>query len=134
MAKRGRPSLFTQAIADLICERMAAGESLRAICASDEMPDERTVRRWAIHNTDGFSPQYEEAVRLKAMKWADEVVDIADDNKDVNRDRLRVDTRKWLLSKVLPKVYGDKLQHTGDTDNPIKHDVTVRIIDVRDNG
>ena len=41
-------------------------------------------------------------------------VQIIADNEHMQRSRLRVDTRKWLLAKVLPKVYGDKLQHTGE--------------------
>ncbi len=72
--------------------------------------------------------------RSLAMRWADEALEIADDGSNdwmkrqgedgevhviydhehIQRSRLRVDTRKWLLSKVLPKVYGDKPQHTGD--------------------
>jgi hypothetical protein len=44
------------------------------------------------------------------MRWADEILSIADDAEfDPHDRRFRVDTRKWLLSKVLPTVYGDKL-------------------------
>lgn len=62
---------------------------------------------------------------LQAERWAEEVLEIADDSsrdvaenehgdnvtnhENIQRSRLRVDSRKWLLSKVLPKVYGDKL-------------------------
>lgn len=114
---------------------MAAGESLRAICETDGMPTEGAVRQWALKDVEGFSTQYATAVQTRAMRWAEEVLTIADEKKgEVNRDRLRVDTRKWLLSKVLPKVYGDKIVHSGDDANPIKHDVTLRIIDERDNG
>jgi len=43
---------------------------------------------------------------------ADEVMEIADDKSgDPARDRLRLDTRKWLLSKALPKIYGDRQTH-----------------------
>ena len=41
---------------------------------------------------------------------ADDLVKIADGPGDANRNRLRVDTRKWLLSKALPKIYGDRLE------------------------
>ncbi len=71
------------------------------------------------------------------MGWADEIVDISDDgrndtyiddngnertdNERVARSRLRVDTRKWMLSKMLPKVYGDKLDvnHGVQPENPL---------------
>ena len=123
---KGRTSKFTQALADKICERLAAGETLRAICEDENMPDERTVRRWAIDVDHPFSPQYARAREVGFEKMADDLIDIADGkavaltDQDadvladvvnpniVQRDRLRVETRKWLLSKALPKVYGEK--------------------------
>jgi hypothetical protein len=52
---------------------------------------------------------------------ADELIEIADGGDDPARDRLRVDARKWLLSKALPKVYGDKIDHQhGATDDPLE--------------
>ena len=89
------------------------------------MPPESTVRKWALEDRDGFSAQYATAREIGYQSMADELLDIADDssgdvqsdedgNKKFNgefasRSRLRVDTRKWLLSKALPKVYGDKI-------------------------
>lgn len=113
MAVKGRPSKFTQALADRICERLADGETLRAICRDEGMPAERTVRRWAM-DRETFSPQYAQAREIGYQGLADQLTEIADNDGDPARDRLRVDTRKWLLSKALPKVYGDKLQHTGE--------------------
>jgi hypothetical protein len=54
--------------------------------------------------------------------WADQIVEISDGNsdlagaQDVQRARLMVDTRKWVLSKLIPKKYGDRQQidHTGE--------------------
>jgi hypothetical protein len=123
--KRGRPSLYTPEIAESICRRLAAGETLRAVCRDDDMPAESTVRAWALDNIEGFSAQYTRAREIGYFGMADEIVEIADDtsldtikDKDGNekpdhewitRSRLRVDTRKWLLSKALPKVYGDRI-------------------------
>lgn len=111
MTKRGRPSLYMPELADEICRRLALGETLIAICRDAGMPDEAAVRDWAYRDRDGFSPKYADA-RLKGyQRMADEIVAIADNlSGDPARDRLRLDTRKWLLSKALPKVYGDKLQ------------------------
>lgn len=122
-----RKSLYTPEIAKAICERLAAGESLRAICRDEGMPSEVTVREWVIDNREGFYAPYTRAREIQAMGWADEILSIADDaaadwvarregKKELNsehvaRSRMRLDTRKWLLSKMLPKVYGDKLQH-----------------------
>lgn len=72
-----------------------------------------------------FSEQYARAMQIRVEMMADEIIQISDDssndllltefgekeNKEfVNRSRLRVDTRKWLLSKMLPKKYGDNLE------------------------
>jgi hypothetical protein len=62
------------------------------------------------------SKMYARAREDRADLMADEILLISDaKDTDVNRDRLRVDTRKWLLSKLQPKKYGDKLdiEHTG---------------------
>lgn len=125
-AKRGRPSLYTPEIAESICRRLAAGETLRAICRDEDMPAESTVRAWALDDVEGFSAHYTRAREIGYFGMADELIEIADDvhldtirggedepdranHEWITRSRLRVDTRKWLLSKALPKVYGDKL-------------------------
>lgn len=134
---RGRPSKYTPELAREICLRIAAGASVRSICEDEAMPSEATVRAWAVDDLDGFSAQYTRAIQIRAMGWADEIVDISDDgrndtyiddngnertdNERVARSRLRVDTRKWMLSKMLPKVYGDTLDvnHGVQPDNPL---------------
>lgn len=135
----GRPSSYTPELASAICERMAAGESLRSICRDEAMPKEATVRGWALDDREGFSAQYTRARELQALVIADELLEISDDGSNdwmvrngkdgtpgyelngehIQRSRLRADTRKWLLSKMLPKVYGDKLTHAGDPENPV---------------
>lgn len=126
----GRPSAYTPAIAEEICRRIAAGESLRSICKDEHLPHEATVRGWALDDHDGFFTHYDRAVKIRAMHWAEEILEISDDgtndwmekhDKDgmsvgyvingehVSRSKLRTDNRKWLLAKVLPKVYGDNL-------------------------
>lgn len=125
MTKRGRPTIYTPEIADEICKRLSFGESLRAICRDEGMPNEATVRMWALDDKEGFYTQYARARELQAMRWAEEVLEISDepppitgegkiDGAGVQHQRLRVDSRKWLLSKVLPKVYGDKIDVTSN--------------------
>jgi hypothetical protein len=140
----GRPTDYTAEIAAAICARLAAGESLRAICRDEVMPGDATVRGWVLDDREGFAAQYTRAREMQAHTLADEVLEIGDDARNdwmvrngagavgyelngehVQRSRLRSDNRKWYLSKVLPKVYGDKLQHTGDGDNPIATSLTV---------
>jgi len=123
----GRPSEFTQEIADKICAQLADGDSLRTVCLGEEMPDKTTVFRW-LRTYEGFRTQYARAKEESADALADEMLDIADDGSNdwmethqrdnvgwqengeaMQRSRLRVDTRKWIASKLKPKKYGDKL-------------------------
>jgi hypothetical protein len=124
----GRPSDFTPEIADRICAQLADGKSLRSICLAEEMPDKSTVFRW-LRTHDSFRDQYARAKEESADALADEMLDIADDgandwmqNNDpenvgwrqngeaMQRSRLRVDTRKWIASKLKPKKYGEKVE------------------------
>lgn len=141
----GRPSSFLQATADTICDRLAKGESLRAICSDDNMPSKPTVLRWLSDDIQGFRAQYARARELQADHLVDEILEISDDGTNdymerkgadgqslgwqlngehVQRSRLRVDSRKWFASKVAPKKYGDKLELSGDKDSPL----TVQIV------
>lgn len=118
--KGGRPSTFTPELGRVICERLAAGETLRKICKDDDMPDVSTVIVWVAHpDKKEFATQYARARMAQAQHYFDDLLSIADDDSrdattaaSVARDRLRVDTRKWYLSKVLPKIYGDKVDLT----------------------
>jgi hypothetical protein len=114
MAKRGRPGIYSPEIAAEICERMAMGESLRSICRAEGMPAEVTVRGWAIEDREGFLAQYAMASQTRMDCLADEILEIADNasSEDVQAARLRIDTRKWLMSKIAPKRLGDKLDLT----------------------
>lgn len=129
----GRPSKWNAEIADLICEQLASGMTLNQVCKQDGMPDEKTVRNWALDDVNGFSPKYTRARELGYLKMADELIEIADTpvigektvekltgfevtrGDMIERARLKVDTRKWMLSKMLPKIYGDKIavDHSG---------------------
>lgn len=138
MTKLGRPSAYTDAIAEAICNRLSEGETLIAICRDEGMPSERTVRSWVRSNLNDFSPKYTQARELGYQRMADELLEISDDGSNdwmlrydednegwqangehLQRSRLRVDTRKWLLSKALPKLYGDRLTHSNDPENPL---------------
>jgi hypothetical protein len=70
---------------------------------------------------DGFAGRYTQARERLMDTWAEELVRIADDpNLEPNDRRVRVDTRKWLMSKLAYRRYGDKLVHSGDPENPIQ--------------
>lgn len=142
MAKKvGRPSDYSREKATAICDQIEDGRSLRAICQTEGMPAKSTVLLWlALHPE--FSAQYARAREAQADKYAEEILEIADDasrdyietedgpklnSEHVQRSRLRVDSRKWLASKLAPKKYGEKLELAGDPDRPIVPTLNVSI-------
>lgn len=132
MAERGRPSLYSEALVDEICDKIAtSNKGLHAICKDNDYPAVVTLMNW-LNDPDKvyFLNKYVRARELQADFMAQEILDIADEtehdtihhekfgdmpnNEWINRSRLRVDSRKWLMSKLLPKKYGDKLDVTSD--------------------
>ena len=128
--KTGRPSLYTDALAAEICRRLAEGETLRSVCRDKAMPDKATILRWlADKKKADFREQYVYAREMQADALFDEALEIADDasgdwtedkdgkkvvdHENIQRSRLRVDTRKWAAGKMAPKKYGDKLDLGG---------------------
>lgn len=114
-AKRpiGRPSVFSQELIDKICELIANGMSLRAVCSQEGMPSAVTVCKWLSENEE-FSKQYARAREEQAVSFADEIIQIADsvepDSAAVAKAKLQIDSRKWLAAKMAPKKYGDKVE------------------------
>ena len=126
-----RPSEFSEEIATTICRRIANGESLRRICNEDEMPGRQTVLDWLNDpERESFRAKYARAREDQQDFHAEEILEIADDGKNdwmarqqgedtvevanhehIQRSKLRVDARKWLMSKLAPKKYGEKLDH-----------------------
>jgi hypothetical protein len=145
--KRGRPTLYIEALGEAICDRLADGESLHSICRDPKMPPRWTIRSWAEDESHPFARQYAHAREIGYHQLAEEILEIADDatndyiermtesgsqvivdHDHISRSRLRVETRKWILSKQLPKIYGDKLTLKGDKDSPLTAKLTVENI------
>jgi hypothetical protein len=115
-AKRGRPTTFKQEVADEICDLLMQGRLLREICADPNLPEESTVRMWAARDIEGFFAQY---ARARDIGWDVRAEGLVDEAKkatpeNYNCVRLAVDTEKWLVSKMKPRTYGDKLAVGGD--------------------
>lgn len=117
---------YSRELADEICWRVASGESLYKVCEDPHMPSETTVRFWAIEDRDGFASKYALAREALMEKWSEDIVTIADDaTLEPNDRRVRTENRRWLMSKLAWKRYGDKLTHSGDPQNPIQHNIAV---------
>jgi hypothetical protein len=113
-----------------ILDELSIGKSLRSICTHPDMPSEALVRKWVIQD-EAFGAQYTRAREAGMEALADEILTISDSqegdvittedgreivNHDaIQRAKLRVDTRKWIMSKIAPKKYGDRLDlnHSG---------------------
>lgn len=125
--KTGRPTDYTLELAKEICDAVASSNvGIKKLCKERKhWPSHDTIYRWISCHKE-FSDLYARAKRLQIEVIVDEILDIADDtsndnfiNEDckliinhehIHRSRLRIDTRKWLASKLVPKVYGDKIQ------------------------
>ena len=111
----GAPELYTHKLAEKVCSYIADGLSLRSIQKISGMPSRFTIFNW-LKNKPEFLNLYVRAKEDCAEHFAEEMVEIADDaqvledSAAVNRARLRVDTRKWIASKLKPKKYGEHLE------------------------
>jgi hypothetical protein len=131
-----RPTTYTQELADNICEQLALGYSLRTVCKPDNMPCIASIFNW-FRTQPGFLEQYEKAKQESTDAMAEDLLDIADNGtndymeyedrngnlgwkingENIQRSRLRADTRKWLMAKMKPKKYGDKIDMTTNGEN-----------------
>jgi hypothetical protein len=117
----GRPSSYTDAIAEAICEMLAEGMPMRAICRREGMPSQAAVYRW-LENNEAFRERYVRAREVQAHVIAEQALAEAERAEDAQLGRLAFDARRWFAGKVLPKVYGDRHQHenSGPGGGPIK--------------
>lgn len=118
-----------EAAISIIIERITKGESIRRILNKDRknLPSNFLFLKW-VSEDEALAKQYAQAMNVRADLMFDEMLDIADSTGDdiielddgrqvvnhevINRDRLRVDTRKWVLSRMNPKKYGEKVDVT----------------------
>lgn len=139
-SKRGRPTEYTSELATEICDAIAANsKGVKKLCAENpHWPNKDTIFTW-IKNNDEFSDQYARAKQCQVELLIDELLEIADDssqdilfneegkevydNERVARSRLRIDTRKWLACKLVPRVYGVKPEGTANLhhEDSLKH-------------
>lgn len=139
---------FNQVAADAVCALLEDGSSLRK-AAESVGESARTILNWTRSNPD-FLTQYTRAREVGYKLLADEILEISDekdvqvcyDGKDttidlsptvIARNRLRVDTRKWMLSKMLPKIYGDKLELSSDPEKPLQTVTRIELVAMRPN-
>lgn len=136
---------------DIICDRISNGESLRSVLRDDAMPERSTVYEW-LKGDESKSNQYARATNDRADAIFDEMFEIADDGTNdtmtvsigegleveklntehIQRSRLRIDTRKWALSKMNPKKYGDRI--TQEIDDKRDNRIEIEIVNPEKGG
>jgi len=130
----GRPSTYTPATAELICARLADGETLSDVCRTPGMPSRQCVHQWRMR-MPAFNDLYYRARLIGMESMSDDTLTIADDDTldmlpdgapnptAVNRARLQVHARHFLMGKLARHVYGDRIEveHSGH----IEHTVTL---------
>ena len=144
----GRPSSYSEVVANNICDEIASGKSLLSICDQSGFPSTVTIYRW-LDTHEEFRNKYARARELQAEHYAAEVISLADrpviaekvtikpngdeervigDNTE--RTRLQIDARKWYASKLAPKKYGDKVQTelSGPNGKAIEAAITVQFV------
>ena len=99
-----------------ICELISEGMSLRDVCKMEGQPVRSTVMLWIAENHDDCRALYNAAKDERIHVLAEETISIADgtdgakgEDRDAQVRRIRVDARKWYASRMLPKVYGERL-------------------------
>lgn len=125
----GRPSIYTPELAAEICNVIASStKGTKRLCRDyPHWPSQDTLFTW-LKNHSEFSEQYAQAKRCQIEVLVDEMLDIADDssldsfitedgsfvynNITINRAKLKIDTRKWLACKLVPRVYGNMVSDT----------------------
>ncbi len=110
-AKKAKKDFRTQKTSAVILTEISSGKSLSRICEENGWP-KTSVYEWLAKN---FPEQYAQAMRTRADVYRDEIISIADDetlvtNEDVAKAKLKIETRKWLMGKMAPKKYGDKVE------------------------
>lgn len=122
-----------------VCARLEMGESLRKIFVSDNRPMSNTTFFKLLREDEDKNERYRYAREIQAEDMFEEMLEIADeanldatidskgrvqiDGEAVQRSKLKVDTRKWVLSKLQPKKYGDKL----DIDAKVSGDIVIQM-------
>lgn len=122
--KVGRPTLYSQSLADKICEQLSQGISLRTVCLADDIPSAATVFTWLRTNKE-FLEQYVRAKEESAEAHNEMLLDLGDEaitlsqsvdpkvsNAVVSAVKLKADNLKWVMSKMKPKKYGEKVDYT----------------------
>lgn len=141
-------SELTRENVDKICELLIGGKSLAQICVENpDLPKPQMVF-YGLHKNPQFLEDYARAREAQTEAYALELTELADNAslsaESINKARLQIDTRKWIMSRLKPKKYGDNQQvnHSGTiqheqlviqrTPKTIDHESTIKALPIID--
>jgi hypothetical protein len=147
-----RATSYTDELGKAICDRIAEGETLISVTKDEGMPSLATVSRWLNDSKQAdteFFKLYTTAREVQYIIREEEILEISDDGRrdyletddgvvvdhdHINRAKLRVDSRKWLLSKLLPLRFGDRIAHQAldEHGKPARMEITVTRVSAPD--
>lgn len=120
---------YNAEVAERILALIMEGRSLKSICEQDDMPHRQRVYEWLAANKD-FADNYARALDVRADHHFDEMLEIADSPRnlvsdELNAAKLKIEARKWVLGRMAPKKYGDRLgvEHSGGLTITLEADV-----------
>lgn len=121
-----RPSIYSDELADAICEAIATGQHSgalhRILERRDDFPAEGTVYRW-LDEKPAFKEKYLRARERQQHRESDECIVIADEAVDPNKARVQIAARQWRAAKLAPKTFGERVEHAGE----IEHKFVARL-------
>ncbi|MBE6377221.1 MAG: hypothetical protein E7051_00205 [Lentisphaerae bacterium] len=123
--------IITETIKDLICEEIAKGKSLSAVCRDNLIVQSSVYSQ--LSKDEEFAERYARARERQADFYADEVIELADNCsgslEDSNRTRLQIDARKWACGKLHPRKYSDKasMELSGKDGSPLAAPIIVNL-------
>jgi hypothetical protein len=121
---------WTQQLEMSVLAAIEDGKTLRDTANANNMSASAIIRH--VQDSEDFAKQYARAKQIQVESFADEIINLSDsaDRETYNVARLQVDTRKWLLSKLIPKKYGDKVEQfiSGPDGAPMQAEITINLV------
>lgn len=116
-----RPSVYSEEVAACICTRLIEGETMLAICQDEKMPARATVYGW-MEADDAFRARCTRAREEQAEYMDDLILTIANacTPETAFADKVKISAYQWRASKLKPRRYGDKLELSGDAEQPVE--------------
>ena len=130
----GRPTKYSEEIAEAVCSWIAGGKSLRAFCRQEGTPDVTTICRWIVRH-DEFRQQYAWAREAAGYAHGDGIIEIVellrDGGVDPQTAKVMMDGLKWAAERMAPKAHSSRqeLNHTSSDGSMTPKDSSAAVLE-----